>query len=58
MKVNLIVKLTNYGFTINLGKNEISLSYEIELRNQVTENDVTFAVANSNNFIEPFPWSY
>ena len=56
--MNLIVKLTNYGFTINLGKNEISLSYEIELRNQVTENDVTFAVANSNNFTEPFPWNY
>ena len=34
------------------------LSYEIELRNRVTQHDVTLRVTNSEIFIEILPSSY
>ena len=46
------------GFRYQLYRGSEFSSYEIELRNRVTQNDVTLQVTNSKIFIEILPSSY
>ena len=56
-KTKLFLKVKGVALKMLYGGSEFS-SYEIELQNQVTQNDVTLRVTNSKIFIEILLSSY